>query len=92
MNTTMHSTQRSQSTAATIEKPWRGIFFRGPQVAKTNTGSKVSTWSVYQGDDQGQPAGRIYEIKDFMRAHNLAQNMSNDRELELINEAVEDAA
>jgi len=68
-------------------QPWRGIFFRGPEVVKSQKGREIPEWSVYQGDDQGKPAGRVYQLRDHQRAETLAQAMSNDRNLELINEA-----
>ena len=94
MNTSTATTARNNNAnnTNTAEKPWRGIFLRGPQMIKTNTGKEVTMWSVYQGDDQGNPAGRVYEIKDYTRAEKLAQVMSHDRELELINESAEIAA
>ena len=94
MNTSTATTARNNNAnnTNTAEKPWRGIFLRGPQMIKTNTGKEVTMWSVYQGDDKGNPAGRVYEVKDYMRAQRLAENMSHDRELELFNESAEMAA
>ena len=94
MNTNTATTARNNNAnnTNTAEKPWRGIFLRGPEHIKTNTGKEVTMWSVYQGDDQGNPAGRVYEVKDYMRAEKLAQVMSHDRELELFNESAEIAA
>jgi hypothetical protein len=92
MNTNTATTAHNSDTNASVEKPWRGIFLRGPEIVKTSTGKEVPEWVVYQGDNEGQPAGRVYQIKDYMRAEKLAENMSHDRELELINEAVEAAA
>ena len=88
--TTAHNTNNNANNTA--QKPWRGIFLRGPQMIKTNTGKEVAMWSVYQGDDKGNPAGRVYEVKDYTRAEKLAQVMSHDRELELFNESAEIAA
>ena len=94
MNTSTATTAHNNNAnnTATAEKPWRGIFLRGPEYVKTNTGKEVAMWSVYQGDDKGNPAGRVYEVKDYMRAQRLAENMSHDRELELFNESAEMAA
>ncbi len=86
MNT---NTNTNTTAAVSTQNAWRGIFLRGPQPVKTNDGREVSAWSVYQGDSEGKPAGRVYEIKDFARAEKLAQDMSSDRRLELINEATE---
>ena len=94
MNTSTATTARNNNAnnTNTAEKPWRGLFLRGPEHIKTNTGKEVAMWSVYQGDDKGNPAGRVYEVKDYMRAQRLAENMSHDRELELFNESAEMAA
>ena len=92
MNTSTATTAHNNNANSTAVKPWRGIFLRGPEYVKTNAGKEVAMWSVYQGDDKGNPAGRVYEIKDYTRAEKLAQVMSHDRELELINESAEIAA
>ena len=85
----MNTTTATSASNNTAMRPWRGIFLRGPQQVKTTNGREVPAWSVYQGDDEGKPAGRVYEIKDYMRAQKLAEIMSHDRELELFNEAAE---
>ncbi len=72
-----------------VQHPWRGIFLRGPEPFKRNNGTEVPSWNVYQGDDQGRPAGRVYQVTQFERADKLAQRMAHDRCLELINEAAD---
>jgi hypothetical protein len=86
------STSASNTSNNTTVRPWRGIFLRGPEQVKTTNGREIPEWVVFQGDNEGKPAGRVYQIKDYMRAQKLAENMSHDRELELINEATEVAA
>jgi len=83
-------TQDTQTT--TTEKSWRGIFFRGPRTVKTYDNKQAINWSVYQGDNQGRPRGRVYESTDFDRAGKLAESMAADRGIELINEAAPLAA
>lgn len=86
------NTNRTAATTANNEQPWRGVFFRGPQVAKTREGKNVSRWDVYVGDNEAQPKATVYQIFDFRKAEGLAQRMSHDRNLELINEATLAAA
>jgi hypothetical protein len=88
----MNTNTATSANNTTAVRPWRGIFLRGPELVKTASGNEVSEWVVFQGDNEGKPAGRVYQLKDYMRAQKLAENMSHDRELELINEAAEVAA
>ena len=88
-NTATPVNNSSNTNTATVEKPWRGVFLRGPHQVKAADGRETSIWSVYQGDNEGNPAGRVYEIKDYTRAEKLAQAMSQDRKLELIIETPE---
>jgi hypothetical protein len=90
---------QSNTTAqqAQASSTWRAVFFRGPEQTKDKTGADVQRWSVYVGDDQGQPVKTVYGVYDFRRASSLARVMSAERKLELINEAhppveVEEAA
>ena len=91
MNST---TATTPCTNTSVSQPWRGIFFRGPQMFRRINGKEVPAWNVYQGDDQGRPAGTVYQVTKFERADKLAHCMAHDRCLELINEAfdVADAA
>lgn len=69
--------------------PWRGIFFRGPNKTRANDKKEATNWSVFKGDDQGQPTGKTYYVTNFDRAARLAEVMSRDRNLEIIDEASE---
>ena len=89
MNTNTVTTPHNSNA---VQQPWRGIFFRGPEPFKRTNGTEVPAWNVYQGDDQGRPAGRVYQVTQFERADKLAQRMAHDRSLELINEAADVAA
>jgi len=86
MNTT--ATQSNTDTQ-TPERPWRGVFFRGPLAVKTYDEKQAANWRVYQGDNQGRPRGTVYELSDFSRAGKLAEKMARDRGIELIKEASE---
>jgi hypothetical protein len=84
--------QRSNQTNTTAQQAkasstWRAVFFRGPEQTKSAAGADVQRWSVYVGDDQGQPVKTVYGVYDFRRASSLARVMSAERKLELINEA-----
>ena len=84
--------QRSNQTNTTAQQAqasssWRAVFFRGPEQTKDKTGADVQRWSVYVGDDQGQPVKTVYGVYDFRRASSLARVMSAERKMELINEA-----
>jgi hypothetical protein len=85
-----NTTQVTQS--AVDEKPWRGIFFRGPTKARTYDKKEVTNWSVFRGDNLGRPKGKVYQFTDFARAAKLAEAMSRDRGIDLIREASELAA
>ena len=54
----------------------RNLLSRSPRLLKTQKGREIPEWSVYQGDDQGNPAGRVYQLRDHQRAETLAQAMS----------------
>ena len=95
--------QTSQSTApvkpvpttgtntATEQAPaWRGVFFDGPQPDRNREGDEIPVWSVFVGDDEGIPVGRVYHIHSFAKAEALAQAMAKDRQLELITDAQPD--
>jgi hypothetical protein len=73
--------------AQSTNQAFRAVFFRGPEQAKDKTGADVQRWSVYVGDDQGEPVKTVYGVYNFRRASSLARVMSAERKLELINEA-----
>ncbi len=73
--------------AQSTSQAWRAVFFRGPEQSKDKTGADVQRWSVYLGDEHGQPINTVYGVYDFRRASGLAKVMATDRKLELIHEA-----
>jgi hypothetical protein len=73
--------------AQSSSQAWRGIFFRGPEQTKNKAGAEVNRWSVYVGDEHGEPVKTVYAVDDFRRASGLAKVMATDRKLELIHEA-----
>jgi hypothetical protein len=68
-------------------KAWRAIFFRGPQPAQNKDGDEIPLWSVYLGDEEGEPVRTVYGMHSFKKAESLAKVMAEDRKLELIHEA-----
>ena len=78
------------TTPTTITKPWRGVFFDGPQSDRNDDGDEIPLWVVYVGDEDANPVGKIYHSHDFKAAEQLARNMARDRRLELINEGMPD--
>jgi len=89
MITTQQQIPSSQTTSSRTERPWRGIFFRGPNKARANDKKEATNWSVFKGDDQGQPTGKTYYVTNFDRAARLAEIMSRDRGIDIIDEASE---
>ena len=81
------SSETSAEQKAQASSAWRGIFLRGPQSTRNKDGDEVPVWNVYLGDDNGEPVRTVYGVYDFKKAQSLANVMSSDRKLELINEA-----
>ena len=85
--------QRSAAPAldnqkATPSEHWRGIFFQGPEPAQDRqTGDEIPTWTVFVGNHDADPRGKVYTVYSFSRAQSLAQAMATDRNLQLIAEA-----
>ena len=79
-----------QPVQADAEAPaWRGVFFDGPEPEQDRrSGDEIPVWSVYVGDDEGIPVGRVYRVFSFTKAEALAMAMAKDRQLELITEAM----
>ncbi len=69
-------------------KPWRGVFFDGPQSDQDQEGEEIPVWFVYVGDEEAEPVGKTYTCLSFNQAEALAQRMAKDRRLELIQEAM----
>ena len=76
------------STATTPARPWRGVFFDGPQSDQDHEGEEIPVWFVYVGDEEAEPVGKVYKCFEYEPARDLALRMSYDRRLELINEAM----
>ena len=76
------------TTPAPTARPWRGVFFDGPQSDQNADGDEIPLWVVYVGDEDAEPVGKVYHSHDFEAAGELARQMSRDRRLELINEAL----
>ena len=73
---------------APAPKPWRGVFFDGPQSAQDQEGEEIPVWLVYVGDEQAEPVGKVYRCHSFDGAEALAGRMAKNRHLELIHEAM----
>jgi len=68
---------------------WRGVFCLGPEPTQDKDGEEIPSWAVFVGDEHGEPLFKVYHVNNFKRALGLARLMSQDRSLELINEAQE---
>ena len=79
---------RSRSLWAPPAKPWRGVFFEGPESAQDHEGEEIPVWYVFVGDKDAEPVGKVYHCYSFAPAQSLAQRMAKDRKLELIQEAM----
>ncbi len=76
------------SQKPTTPPAWQGVFFQGPHsTPDPRSGDEIPTWTVFVGDEDGAPTGKVYTVFTFSRAQSLAQAMSHDRRLELIAEA-----
>ena len=86
--------QEKQTASHADAKPnghqWRGIFLDGPQSDVDDEGEEIPVWVVYVGNDDGDPIGTVYRLHNFKSAELLAYRMAEDRNLELIHEAMPD--
>jgi hypothetical protein len=71
-------------------RQWRGVFFDGPQSDQNADGDEIPVWFVYIGDEEMEPVGKVYRFHDYAAAAELARQISRDRGLELVNEAMPD--
>src|ERR1035441_1262761 len=69
-------------------KPWRGVFFDGPQPDQDQEGEEIPVWIGYIGDEEAEPVGKVYKCFTFRGAQTLAGRMAKDRKLELVQEAL----
>lgn len=54
------------------------------------SGDELPEWFVFQANDDREPTGKVYTVrKSFHEATRLATNMSIDRRLQLVIDAVE---
>lgn len=68
-------------------RPWRGVFFNGPQSHRNHEGDEIPTWLVYVGDEDAEPTGKVYTFYNYRWARDGAHAIANDRRLELIDQA-----
>ena len=80
----------SHADAKPIGHQWRGIFLDGPQSDVDDEGEEIPVWTVFVGNDNGDPVGTVYRLHHFKSAELLANRMAEDRNLELIHEAMPD--
>jgi hypothetical protein len=78
------------NTTTQTARQWRGVFFDGPQPEQNHDGDEIPVWFVYVGDEDAEPTGTVYKFHDFKAAEELARQMSHDRRLELIQDAMPD--
>jgi len=69
-------------------KPWRGVFFEGPEPDQDKEGDEIPVWFVFVGNKEADPIGKVYRCLSFGPAEELARRMSQDRKLELVHEAM----
>ena len=73
---------------AQLTDHWRAVFFHGPEPTQDRqTGDEIPSWSVYVGNADADPRGKVYTVYSFSRAQALAEAMSKDRNLQLVAEA-----
>lgn len=65
------------------------IFCYGPESGGVDPieGIEFPEWSVFAGDDDAEPTGRVYHCRSYEGAVKLAQSMARDRRLPLEMEA-----
>ena len=78
------------TTTKPIGAQWRGIFFDGPESDVDPEGEEIPVWTVYVGNDEAEPVGTVYRLHHYKSAELLAYHMAEDRNLELIHEAMPD--
>ncbi len=67
---------------------WRGVFFDGPAAAQAPDGDEIPVWTVYIGNEEAEPRSTVYRCYAFDAAQDLAQRMAQDRNLELVQDAM----
>lgn len=78
------------TTTAAPGENWQSVFFEGPQSDQNHDGDEIPVWIVYVGDEDAEPTDHVYRIHDFQAAEELARQMSRDRRLESIQDAMPD--
>lgn len=63
------------------------IVCDGPYAEQDRWGDEFPYWVVFAADDEGEPAGTVYECHSFEKAQNLTRKMATDRRLEIVNDA-----
>jgi hypothetical protein len=83
-----HPEQSIVPTTEQPPRPWRGVFFDGPEADQDAEGEEIPVYAVYVGNEDGEPTGKVYRVHSFKSALALARLMSTDRRLELVQDAV----
>jgi len=81
LNNTMNPTSDLRSAQ------WRGVFFDGPEADTNHDGDEIPVWFVYVGNEEAEPLHTVYTCFSFDFAQDLARRMSEDRHLELVQDA-----
>ena len=78
-----------QTPAPTQQRPAkiRRIYCAGPSVEQNRKGEEIPIWRTFLGDSVGDAVGRIYVCLSHETATGLANAMSHDRKLPLVNQA-----
>jgi hypothetical protein len=84
MTDTLAGAPTTQPSAA---PDWRGVYFDGPYADQDRDGDEIPVWSVFVGDEHGDPVGSVYGCHSYKTAAELARKMAKDRGLELVDEA-----
>jgi len=72
---------------ASSPDPWRGVFFEGPWPPRNPPGFRLHRWKVFVGDHDGQAIDKVFSVRGYDRADQLARDMAHDRHLPLIHRA-----
>ena len=78
-----------QTLAPTQQRPAkiRRVHCVGPSVEQNRKGEEIPIWRTFLGDSVGDAVGRIYVCLSHETATGLANAMSHDRKLPLVNQA-----
>ena len=71
------------------QKP-SAVYFDGPQSDCDDEGEECPCWTVFAGDDDAEPVGKISFFRDFMQAAEYAHSLASRLHVALCNEAQAD--